>query len=296
MTSQQYVVRPVAAADARAFRMLLPEVVARAAGWVAISTKDRRIVGAAALLVAQRGKSPTGPGAALHVIEPCRRQGIGRLLLREILQAAKDQGAEAVFAVRRVDVDSPEAAAWQALGFEPLETVLDHELALADVEARLTPLMEQIREQGWIPDNARIVPLCDADRAAVARLHLDQLGGDQQDLLRRLQGQGVGAYQQIYSRVLIMKQAGRDTTVGCLLAHRQSQKTAVVDANVIDPSVQGGWANIWLKLEATLGARSLGIERFIYRTFDHYAETRAFTEQLGGQVVRTQVLMHRPVK
>ena len=67
----------------------------------------------------------------------------------------------------------------------------------------------------------------------------------------------------------------------------------MVDANILDPSVRGGWANLWLKLEATRGAVGLGIERFVYNTFDHYTDTRAFSEILGGVETRKLMLMHR---
>ena len=82
---------------------------------------------------------------------------------------------------------------------------------------------------------------------------------------------------------------------GCILAHRRDKETAVVDANIIERSVRGTWANAWLKLEATRGALRLGIKNFEFTTFDHYTDTRGFTEKLGGVTTRTSVLMYRPL-
>jgi hypothetical protein len=50
---------------------------------------------------------------------------------------------------------------------------------------------------------------------------------------------------------------------------------------------------VWLKLEATQGALSLGITHFHFTSFDHYADTRRFTEQLGGMTTKRWALMYR---
>ena len=71
--------------------------------------------------------------------------------------------------------------------------------------------------------------------------------------------------------------------------------TIAVDANIVDPSVRGTWANVWLKLEATRGAMRLGIKNFQFTTFDHYADTRSFTKKLGGTTIHSSLLMYRPL-
>jgi hypothetical protein len=68
---------------------------------------------------------------------------------------------------------------------------------------------------------------------------------------------------------------------------------ASVDANIVVPEFRNGWANLWLKLEATQGASSLGITHFHFTSFDHYEDTRSFTAKLGGVVTKTMFLMHR---
>ena len=254
------------------------------------------VVGAAALTKSERSEPLLGPGAAVHVIPTHRRRGIGRALLEKLLQAAVDRRCKALYAMQKVDVQSDEAAAWRWLGFQSCQTVQQHELPVAEIEPRLAPLVDRMRKRGWIPESARIIPLCDADREAVADLHLLALGGNKQDQMRRLRGEGAGAYQQLYSRVLLADRDGREQVVGCILARRKSRAAAVVDANIVHPDFQNGWANLWLKLEAARGARALGIESFHYSTFDHYRDTRSFTDQLQGRVVRTLALMVRRVK
>jgi hypothetical protein len=79
--------------------------------------------------------------------------------------------------------------------------------------------------------------------------------------------------------------------VGCILAHRKDADTAIVDADVVKSCLRGGWANIWLKLEATRGALRLGIKNFEFTSFDHYTDTRSFTKKMGGVTVQTTLLM-----
>jgi hypothetical protein len=164
-------------------------------------------------------------------------------------------------------------------------------LPLDQFEPRLAPLYERMRKQGRIPESAQIIPLYEADFEAVTRLHLALLGGDAATLMRRIRGEGSDAFSAQYSRVLLID--GRVS--GFILGHRTSREVIHVDANVLEPTVWGGWANIWLKLEATRGAISIGVKTFVFTTFDHYADTRSFTEKLQGVTARTMVLMYRPI-
>ncbi len=250
-----------------------------------------RVVAAAGLTRSQRRKPPVGPGVAIHVIKPYRRRGIGRTLLTKLAERAADLGAAALYAANKVDLDGEEMRAWSALGFSPCETVEYHELPLNQFEVQLAPLYERIRRRGKIPPSARIIPLYEADVDEVANLHLAQLGGDLTTLLQKLRGNVPSAFAARYSRVLLID----DRVVGFILGHRVTRDIVHVDANVLAPEVRGGWANVWLKLEATRGGLQWGIKKFVFTTFDHYVDTRSFTERMKGFTVRTTVLMYRPL-
>jgi hypothetical protein len=199
--------------------------------------------------------------------------------------------ARALYAASRVEDGSEAVQGWRWLGFEPIEKVEDHELPTAGFDLELSPLIDRMRARGRIPADARIVPLYEANAGAVLQLHLDQLGGDRGELYRKIRGQGAGAFHPRYSRVLLVDERVK----GCILAHRVGPDVAAVDANILDPSIRGGWANVWLKLEATRGAIGLGIKTLRFTTFDHYSDTRKFTERLGGVTTRTTYLMFRPI-
>lgn len=285
-----FAIRPAEARDSKALRMLLPQLRNGAASFVAIDGRNQLVVGAAAMTASCRMQPAVGPGVSLEVIEPCRRHGIGTALLAHLEAAARQAfRADALYGAQRVDLGTGAAHGWQRLGFEPVEKVEEHSLPVDQFELRLGPLVERMRSKGRIPANAQIVPLYQANPAAVLQLHLDQLGGERGELYRKIQGKGVGAFHPRYSCVLLVD--GR--VKGCILAHRAAVDVAAVDANIVDPSVRGGWANVWLKLKATRGAIRLGIKKFQFTTFDHYTDTRSFTEQMGGVTTRTTNLMYR---
>jgi GNAT superfamily N-acetyltransferase len=292
VSGRGFTICPARTQDARALRMLLPEVRGGAAYFVSIENLSQHVIGAAAMTQSCRTQPQSGPGIAIEVIAPYRRQGIATGLLMNIENAARQLfGARALYAATRVEESSKAMQGWQWLGFEAIEKVEEHELPTARFESELCPLIDRMRAKGRIPADARIIPLYEANAAAVLQLHLDQLGGDRRELYRKIRGQGAGAFHPRYSRVLLVD--GR--VKGCILAHRASAEVAAVDANILEPSIRGGWANVWLKLEATRGAIRLGIKTFRFTTFDHYSDTRRFTDRLGGSTTRTTYLMFRSI-
>ena len=284
----QKLVRPANPADAKAVRMLLPELREPSVCFVALDDHGR-VIGAGGATTACRPQSPVGPGVVLHVIELCRRKGLGRLLLGCVERSVSAAGAQAIYGAARVEQGSEAMQAWERFGFTGFETVETQRLPLDQFEPRLAPLVDRMRSQGRIPDGARIIPLYEANKANVLTLHLDNLGGDRADLYRKLSGRGAAAFHPRYSRVLLVD----GKVMGCILAHRQDRDTAVVDADIVSPLFRGGWANVWLKLEATRGALRLGIKNFEFTSFDHYVDTRSFTKKMGGSTIRTSVLMFK---
>jgi hypothetical protein len=271
--------------------MLLPDFRDAAQSVVAVDGQHGLVIGAAAAAGAFRRQPLDGPGVGLHVIAPCRRCGVGTTLLQHLERAAMAAGARALYSANRVELGGEEMQRWQQFGFAVCATVEEHLLPLDQFEPRLGPLVERMHQQGRIPADAQIIPLYRANHAAVLQLHLNHMGGDRGDLVRKLRGAGAGAFHPRYSRVLMMC----DIVKGCILAHRGDKDTAIVDADIVDRSLRGGWANIWLKLESTRGARRLGIKQFHFTTFDHYTDTRSFARKLGGVTTRTTVLMIRPI-
>jgi GNAT superfamily N-acetyltransferase len=291
ISASGFVVRSARPMDSKACRMLLPSLASDAEVLVALEGAQGLVIGAAGMTRSQRPAPLVGPGVMIHVIEPCRSHGVGRALCNALVSTARAGGAQALYAARRVEFDSHEMRRWEQLGFSVCETVEEHQLPVAEIVSRLEPIVEGVRSRGWIPDQARIVPLYAADREKVLELHLDELGGDRAALSQRLRGQGPKAFHLRFSRVLLLG----ERVVGCILGHSLARGAAAVDAVIVKPELRDGWANAWLRLEAARGALTQDISHLRFTTFDHYADTRSFAKRLRGVVTTRWALMHRPL-
>jgi N-acetylglutamate synthase-like GNAT family acetyltransferase len=161
---------PARVQDARALRMLLPQLRGGAVYFVAIGDQDQQVIGAAAMTQSCRTQPHRGPGIAIEVIAPCRRQSIAAGLLAHLENAAREVfDARALYAATRVEEGSDAMQGWQWLGFEAIEKVEDHELPTARFESELGPLIERMRAKGRIPSDARIIPVGRRSPGAVSQ-------------------------------------------------------------------------------------------------------------------------------
>lgn len=272
--------------------MLLPHVTGagrRAAFAVAAGGTPQRVVAAAALGLDARRDTHDGWQIDLHVIGPWRRRGIGRALVEHLVAYAAARGAAELHAWQWVEPDSDAARAWAALGFAPARRKREYEAEIAQASSTLVHLYEHVRADGCIPAAARIVPLSDADPHAVARLHVEYLGGSQRLLLPLLSGGAPDAYHPKYSRVMLLD--GR--VVGASLGRVMPDGAVEVDAQVLHPSVRLGWANLWMKMEAAELLLHDGIRTMRYFSLDQHTDTHRISRQAGCRLLRTLVQMRR---
>jgi GNAT superfamily N-acetyltransferase len=290
--ADDFELRPPTAVELRACRMLLPTATGadrRARLYVAACGTPRRVVGAAALGLDARRQTHEGWQVDLHVIPPFRRLGIGRALMDRLRIDATAHGAPALHAWEWVEPDSDAARAWAAFGFAPARRKREYEADIAAASSTLVPLYEQVRASGYIPSNARIVPLSDADRGAVADLHVEYLGGSRRLLMPLLTGAAPDAYHPKYSRIILLD--GR--VVGASLGRVLPDGVCEVDAHVLHPSVRMGWANLWLKMEAAERLLEDGVRTMRYFTLEQHTDTHRISRQAGCRLLRTRVQMRR---
>jgi hypothetical protein len=190
-----------------------------------------------------------------------------------------------------VDPDGDAARAWAALGFSPAQRKSEYETELPRSLPTILPLYEQVRERGWVPESARIIPLADADKEAVARLHADYLGGNRRLLMPLLDGPAPDRYDPQFSRVLLLD----GNVVGFTLGRILPGGVCEIDANVLHPSVRMGWANLWLKVEAARMLLSNGIEVIRYFSLDQHQDTHRLSRQAGARLVGSRVQMRREI-
>ena len=283
-------IRPPTPAERRACRMLLPRATGagqRASLYVAAWGQPERVVGAAALGLDARREGHQGWQLDLRVIAPFRRRGIGRALVEHAAARARSHGVVVLHAWEWLEPDSGAANALRALGFIPGRRKSEYETVLADSLPTILPLYEQVREHGWIPPSARIIPLARADHDAVAALHAQYLGGSRRLLVPLLNGTAPDCFDPQYSRVLLVD----GHVVGFTLGRILPGGVCEVDANVLHPSVRLGWANLWLKVEAAQLLMANGIHTIRYFSLEQHTDTHRLSRQAGAKLVRTLVQM-----
>jgi GNAT superfamily N-acetyltransferase len=296
---EPFVIRRPAAAERRACAMLLPGAAKpgeKARLFVAAAGEPPRVVGAAALGVGGREGAQDGAHREwrvdVRVIVPFRRRGIARALVDHAASQARAHGVAELYAWEWVDPESEAARAWAALGFSPWRRKTEYEADLEVASRTLAPLLEEVRRSGWVPPGARIVPLSEADPEAVASLHVRHLGGSRRLLMPLLTGAAPDLYDPTHSRVLLLDGRVVGFTLGRVFEDRGYCE---VDANVLDPAVRMGWANVWLKMEAAESLLAAGIRTIRYFTLDRHTDTRRVSVRVGGRPVRTLVRMRRDI-
>ena len=274
--------------------MLLPAATGagqRAKLYVAAVGSPPRVVGAAALGLDARDHTHQGWQIDLRVIAPFRRRGIGRALTEHAVAQAAAHGVSHLHAWQWVEPDSEPARAWAALGYAPARRKLEYEADIEQASSTLAQLYHQVRESGYIPATATIVPLGDADPDAVARLHAEYLGGSRRVLMPLLTGAAPDCYHPKYSRVILLD----GQVVGASLGRILPDGVCEVDAHVLHPSVRMGWANLWLKMEAAERLLEDGIRTMRYFTLEQHTDTQRISRQAGCRLIRSLVQMRREV-
>lgn len=245
-----------------------------------MQANDGRIIAAAALSPRSRTHPEPGPRVAVHVIPPARGQGIGHALVDACASVAKSEGAGALYAWSPITHDAPEAHAWNRLGFDQSCHVLEARADLARALAYLTPYYDRVVADGWIPHNARLVPLNRADPAEVARLQVQHLGGQLDELVSRISGRVPPPYHPEMSPVILVDGRVKAFTLALPLPGG----VALAESTVVDPSLRGGWANLWLKVAGASASLRLGLHTLLYYTYDRHTDTRKLGRQVGGSI------------
>jgi hypothetical protein len=200
---------------------------------------------------------------------------------------AVSQGAHVLQTLRWFTQDSPDQAYWAALGFAPHQFRYAHEISAQRGFERLSPLVQQILDHDWAPANARVIPLAEADVEAVCQLHVKHLGGSARRLMPMLDGTAPHPYDRRASMVLLCGEQTKGFTLGWF----PEPSVCEVAANVLDPSVRLGWADLLLKDAAVKAVLERGGELLRFCTAEQHRDSRRTLQRVGGGISRTEVRM-----
>jgi GNAT superfamily N-acetyltransferase len=262
-------------------------------GFESDSQDKTRVIGAIAVAMPHARSASRWPRVAMHVIPPFRRRRIATAMMQAVVHIERLRGAGrlpdgkpgpvALAAWNDLDPTSEEARQWRSLGFNSEFEYEEHELSVQAVLDRFGPLLAEMREAAWIPDDAKIVPLSEMDanqREQIASLYVATLGGAVEHVREELADPRVSDPE--LSMVLL--RAGR--AVGFTLGSVREPGVCTVDANALEPSHRLGWANLWLKLTAGQRLIERSVPRARFQSREGHSDTRKIARQVNGTTRR----------
>jgi len=292
-TDSEIQVRLAQAHELRATRMLLPEIsvsVRSRLAFVGLVGFPQSLVGAAVLVPWPLG-APPGFRLALRVAKPFRGRGLGTALVKAAIDETRRRQIRGLYITPSVLPDSEEAKMWAALGFTSHVSNNHYETNPRRIVEMLTPLCEKMRMRGWIPDNARVIPLSDAPAREIARMHAQCLGGTPRGIMGRILGGGPNRFDPRLSQVLMID----DRVCGFLLSHLIESTISYVDAVVVAPDLRLGWANTLLKLHNAKQSVACGRKATRYVAHDVHGDTRSMSARAGARLIKTMLMPYREV-
>jgi GNAT superfamily N-acetyltransferase len=282
---EQAEIRPARDAEARACRMLLPEMFTPTQSpdlLVAMADDPagvRRLAGAVALGTVH---GPADPGFAVlvHVVPPWRRRGIGRALITAAV--ARCRGRSPVLrAARPVPEESQAAAFLAACGFDRYEWIRHFETDTAAFHADMLRLRQRLGQR--VPAAARVVPLRAAPAAAIAQLVSREFPILPSQVLARLNPAAPDAYDLDKSVALLVGEV-----VGGALIYNWNGGVPVIEVRVVDRALRGAWGNVLMLEQATRNGLEAGATRFRFFADDRLADTMKLARRANAEEIKSE--------
>ena len=283
-TAAGIVVRPPRGAESAACRALLPTTYRDGVGaLVAVAELPYRLLGAASHAEARGRDGAIDWNVALRVVKPERRRGVGTRLVRALAGAAALRSASALRAEAEAS-EHPEAGPFlTAAGFVHRERRLHFEADLAVTREVLGAYIDRMREEGWIPPDARVVRLCEAPLEGLARLMEEHFGrgNEADDLLARWRGRMERGEIRNSPAILV-----GEVPAALLVGENRAGGLFRVLAQVVAPAYRKSWASALLLHAAIETALRLGGRAFRFDCTPAERDTLKNARRFGARTTR----------
>ncbi len=282
----QAVVRPPRGAELAACRALLPGPfeVGTPESLVAVVESPYRLLGAATRAEYAGPDGAIGWDVALRVVKPKRRRGVGTRLIEALAEAAAPRSVSAL-RVKAEPSEHPEAEPFLlAAGFARRERRVHFEAELSAAREVLAAYIGRMREEGWIPPEARVVRLCEAPLEGLARLVEDHFrrGNQAEDLLGRWRLRMARGEIRNSPAILV-----GETPVAVMVGENSSGGCFRILAEVVAPAFRRSWAQALLLSAAVDTAFRLGGRIYRFDCTPDERDTIKNARRFGARTTRT---------
>jgi mycothiol synthase len=270
--------------DYPALLALLPEAFPAVGdtAQILVARRDGARVGAAAIAWS------AGGFPLLVRVEPAhRRRGIGRALVEAaVAEARGETSALKAWQLEKEGSDGALLAA--ACGFTVAKRLHYFSADAAAADAYFTRLLDRMRRR--IPPGARVVPIGEAPRGAVAAMLADNFAVPPRSAAQRLDPANADAYHPVLSSAVLDGEA----LAGAILC-RIVGDVIDVEVNMVAPAWRGGWANLMLLAAMARAGRAHGIERFIFGGEAQVRDTINLAPRSGAVAIADRLSLVRPL-
>jgi GNAT superfamily N-acetyltransferase len=259
---------------------------------VAVVESPYRLLGAATRAEYAGRDGAIGWDVALRVVKPERRRGVGTRLLAALTEEAASRSISAL-RVRAEPSEHSEAEPFLLpAGFVRRERRFHFEADLAATREILRAYIDRMREEGWIPPEARVVPLCEAPLEGFARLMEDHFGrgNEAEDVLGRWRLR-LGRGEITHSPAVLVG----ETPAALLVGETPAGDCFRVLAEVVAPAYRKSWASALLLSAAAETALRLGGRTYRFDCTPDERDTIRNARRFGARTTRTVDTYERPL-
>lgn len=280
MIAATHAVRPATEIERRKLASVLyPQTESSTVDIIVAAVEGGSPVGAAATWYTPSRQFPEHANLRMLVLEPHRRQGVGRTLLKSVIDAARKVGARDLCGPT-LDQQSAAFLFAMACGLDAKPATVTYEAPMSDHTKAFAPVYERLVKKGRVPSGAKVIPLKEANPEEVCRLIMDNLGFPSQNVAEGLRGTEQG-YSQTISRVALLD----GKMVGATLMTYQKATATVVGTAVL-PEHRNTWVNAALKYHVLQELIVRKVERVRFSASEtQHRDTANFARRIKAKVL-----------
>jgi GNAT superfamily N-acetyltransferase len=282
-TSPRWLIRKPRASELPAFRMLLPDVAAQAAGRVLLLAVDSAKPGIAGAL-AYIDDSQSITNVRLHVVKNCRRQGLGSTLLNYAVDEARRLGRTRVFADTEMRQEPDAEGFLTTRGFHKVGQVTCMRGPLVPQGANAALFDMWLAKAEELPPDSRIVKIDEAPADQINALFRDHIAN-----VPLLSEMHVDFRPESYKESIVVMSG--DRIIGFLLASVQGRLVRVPALVVVPEYRRKGLSTRMIHMVETQLAEV--VDEAQYEFTESATFTAKLAADLGHEILRVAVRFER---
>lgn len=274
--------------------LLAPIAKPSAVVFDARTEEGRHLVGAGGILWESWGRPPGFP-IWVTVLPEHRRRGIGRLLLRQLVEIASGE-TDSLWAAAPLLQSCGSTAFAMQTGFETAYRHIFFKADLAPFGAKMRAIVRQLEKRGSIPAGLTITPLAQNNCEDVVVLVMKELENAPIDLPSAIRSATAGHLDARVNPNLSLVANLNGQIIGVLLVRNlQNAHSVQIVANVVKTGFKRTWLQPMLLEATTLNCLTAGFQHFEFDCGEDVRDTIGLAKRGNADLVRITCLVRQAI-